>query len=33
MLKTVDNKEIATSKGYGRGLPEAGKILRCRELE
>jgi len=27
MLKTVDNKEIATSKGYGRGLPEAGKIL------
>jgi hypothetical protein len=27
MLKTVDNKEIATSKGYGRGLPGAGKIL------
>ena len=27
MLKTVDNKEMATSKGYGRGLPEAGKIV------
>jgi len=26
MLKTVDNKEIAVAKGYGRGLPEAGKI-------
>jgi hypothetical protein len=26
MLKTVDNKEIAVAKGYGRGLPEGGKI-------
>jgi hypothetical protein len=27
MLKTVDNKEIANAKGYGRGLTEAGKIV------
>ncbi|HYA84944.1 MAG TPA: hypothetical protein VEH06_16085 [Candidatus Bathyarchaeia archaeon] len=27
MLKTVDNREIATSKGYGRGFPEEGKIV------
>ena len=27
MLKTLDNKEIATSKGYGRGFPEEGKIV------
>ena len=26
MLKTVDSKEIAVTKGYGRGLPEGGKI-------
>jgi hypothetical protein len=26
MIKTVGNKEIAIAKGYGRGLPEAGKI-------
>jgi hypothetical protein len=27
MLKTVDNKEIATSKGYGRGFTEARKVV------
>ena len=27
MLKTVDNKEIATATGYGRGLTEVGKIV------
>jgi hypothetical protein len=27
MLKTVDNKEIATATGYGRGLSEVGKIV------
>jgi hypothetical protein len=26
MLKTVDNKEIAIAKGYGRGLTEVGKV-------
>ena len=27
MLKTVDNKEIAIAKGYGRGLTEVGKVV------
>jgi len=27
MLKTKDNKEIATSIGYGRGLVESGKTI------
>lgn len=27
MLKTVDHKEIAIAKGYGRGLTEVGKIV------
>jgi hypothetical protein len=27
MIKTVDYKEIAISKGYGRGLTEVGKVV------
>ncbi len=27
MLKTVDNKEMAIAKGYGRGLTEIGKVV------
>jgi hypothetical protein len=27
VLNTVDNKEIATATGYGRGLTEVGKIV------
>jgi hypothetical protein len=27
MLKTVDNKEIANAKGYGRGLTEEGNVV------